>query len=277
MGFDKAPAKGIGVRRRDAMVKAKGEMEAGMDRRSGCRTPGPTHRKLRLLTVSVLVVMFVFALSGIALADVWTDISDGTWQSDYQVTAAQAATVAQGFQDGTFQPYLAVTRGQFAKMVADGLHVPYADPSVPTFSDVPPDSLFYQQIEGCVSAGIISGYDDGTFGPNDTISRQQATSILGLWLSQKEIAATGGIQGKAGVYDSLAAWFAAEGDGVLGSFADQAQVSPAHRPAVAYLALLGIVVGSTTAGGTYLKPLDETTRVQAVVMCGPRPPRRDFG
>jgi len=219
--------------------------------------------------------MFVFALSGIALADVWTDISDATWQSDYQVTAAQAATGAQGFQDDTLRPYLAVTRGQFARLVADGLDVPYAGhgapvfPTVVTFSDVPQDFLFHPQIEGCVLAGIISGYDDGTFGPNDTISRQQATSILGLWLSQKEIAATGGIQGKAGVYDSLAAWFAAEGDGVLGSFADQAQVSPAHRPAVAYLALLGIVVGSTTAGGTYLKPLDETTRVQAVVMSGP--------
>ena len=216
--------------------------------------------------VAVLAVAFLLALSGVAFADVWTDISDATWQNVYHVSAADASTVAEGFPDGTFRPYQQVTRGQFAKMVTDGLDIPLFDPAVPSFSDVPTNHIFYQHIEGAVAAGVISGYPDDTYRPDNNIMRQQANSILGLWLSEQEIEAIGGIQGADGFYESLLAWFAAEGDEVLSGFDDRLQIAPVHRPGTAYLVMRGVVLGSSSGATTNLGPLGELSRAQAVTM-----------
>ena len=76
---------------------------------------GVRGRAALALAGAVLAVAIVLAGTGIALADKWTDISDVTWQSQYGVTANEAATVAGGFQDGSFHPKEAVKRGQFPR------------------------------------------------------------------------------------------------------------------------------------------------------------------
>lgn len=132
--------------------------------------------------MAVLGVVFLLAMSGLALANQWSDISDATWESVYHVSAADAFTVAEGYPGGTFRPDVAVTRGQFAKMVADGLGIPLFNPTLPSFSDVPRGFIFYQQIEGAASAGVVSGYTDGTFRPNTNVVRQQTNKMLGSWI-----------------------------------------------------------------------------------------------
>ncbi len=216
--------------------------------------------------MAVLTAVFLLALSGVALADVWTDISDATWQNVYHVSAMDASTVADGFPDHTFRPYQSVTRGQFAKMAASGLSIPLTNPSIPSFSDVPTSHIFYRYIEGSVDAGVISGYSDHTYRPNNNITRQQTNSILGLWLSQQEIETIGGIQGADGFYATLSAWFAAEADDWLSGFGDRLQVSAVHRPGTAYLVMRGVVLGSPSGATTRLNPLSELTRAQAVTM-----------
>src|SRR5680860_1201261 len=106
-----------------------------MDRSTIQRIPVPRAMR-RAACLAVLTAVFLMALSGVAFADVWTDISDATWQNVYHVTATDTSTVADGYPDGTFRPYQAVTRGQFAKMAASGLDIPLYNPSIPTFSDV---------------------------------------------------------------------------------------------------------------------------------------------
>ncbi len=49
---------------------------------------------------------------------------------------------------------------------------------LPTFSDVPADHPFHDAIIGLAVAGIIQGYDDGTFGPARPVSRQAAAAFL---------------------------------------------------------------------------------------------------
>ena len=237
-----------------------------MDRSVGHRVSAPARKARNLVVLSLLTVAFVLAFTGLASADVWTDISDATWMSAYQVSSAYAVTVADGYPDGTFRPDQAVTRGQFAKMAADGLGILPTDPTTPSFLDVPRDSTFYQQIEGSVATSVIFGYPDGTFHPDAGIVRQQATSILGQWLAQQEIAALGGVQGAHGYYASLVAWYTAEGEGVLQEFADQDQVALVHRPATAYLVMRGVVLGSASGDDTLLDPLADLTRAQAVAM-----------
>jgi N-acetylmuramoyl-L-alanine amidase len=51
----------------------------------------------------------------------------------------------------------------------------------PKFPDVGPSLPSYDAIGFLNSAGIISGYQNGTFGPGDTLKRGQATKMLVLW------------------------------------------------------------------------------------------------
>lgn len=51
-------------------------------------------------------------------------------------------------------------------------------PSVSTFSDVPTDHFFFQHIEALASSGITTGYQDGTYRPDDYVTRAQIAAFL---------------------------------------------------------------------------------------------------
>ena len=144
------------------------------------------------LAVLAVTVAALWAAPALA-ADHWTDISDAQWLSQYNVSAEQAATVAQGYSngDGTwrFEYAAAVTRGQFAKMAVSGLGIDTLDPASPTFNDVAVGSTFYPFIEGAAEADLVVGWTlpaGRFFRPGESISRQQANSILGRYLSDTE-------------------------------------------------------------------------------------------
>lgn len=222
-------------------------------------------RTALLVALSLLVAA---SLVGVAWGtDRWTDISDSDWVSTYKVTAGEAATVADGFPDGSFHPYDPVTRGQFAKMSVNGLGLPHESPSAPTFSDVPVSHIFFGEIEGAFAAQIVTGMGDGTYRPGAQIRRQQANSILGRYLAQLEIDLNGAITDKEGQrFLSLQAWYDAWPTWYLGGFDDEAQIDPVHRPATAYLVYRGVVKGAVTGDGMWLRPGDTLSRVQAVAM-----------
>lgn len=214
------------------------------------------------LLLPVVVVALVLAFAGVALADQWTDITDATWVNTYKVTAAQAATVSDGYTDGTFRPKQAVTRGQFAKFTVDGFGVATKNSATPTFSDVSKSSTFYIWIEGGYAAKILSGFTDGTYRPNSTITRQQSNNILGAYLSSRELSEKGKITGSKGTYSSLSAWYAAEGPAILATFNDATSVAAVHAPGTAYLVYHQVVQGSNGN----LTPASNLTRAQAVAL-----------
>ena len=225
------------------------------------------HPVAALTILVVLVALGTLLGAGTALAaSHWADITDQQWIDTYHLTASQAATIAAGYPDGSFKPGLAVSRGQFAKMVVDGFDLGTQNPLAPTFTDVLRTNFYFPWVEGAHSAGVISGFEDGTFRPGTSISRQQADSILGIFLSGQELALTGHIHGDAGIYASVGAWYAAEGAELLGSFADAGSISSVHAPYAAYLALHQIVLGSSRAGGVFLDPGSSLTRAQAVAL-----------
>ncbi len=205
-------------------------------------------------------------MPSIALADVWRDISDHTWQNTYGVSAQDAMSVAQGRSDGTFGPKEGVNRGQFAKMADNGLGVSVALPDEPSFSDVPEDHVFFSDVEQCAAAGLMSGYADGTFHPLAAVTREQSSSVLGRWLAEREIAVKGGIAGALGSYSTLRAWFLAEGAPKLEVFTDAGCVSAAHRISSAYLVARGVLSGSSSSGSSLLRPTSPINRAQAVAL-----------
>ena len=225
-------------------------------------------RTTRLLIVMVVLAAVITALTGstAVAADRWSDMSDNEWVTTYGVTAAEVATVAEGYGDGTFRPSLAVTRAQFSKMVVDGLGLAKLAPASPSFSDVLGTHFFFEWIEGAAGVGIMTGYLNGTFGPAQSIARQEANSVLGRYLSEGEIAVTGGILGDLARYPTLAAWYAAEGAGLLASFADAHELASTHAPFTAYLIYHDVVWGSSSGGNSYLKPVAYLSRAQAAAL-----------
>ena len=55
---------------------------------------------------------------------------------------------------------------------------PLYTPPSPTFIDVPQDHPFHAYIETAYSRGIISGYSDGTFRPQNSATRGQIAKIV---------------------------------------------------------------------------------------------------
>ena len=82
-----------------------------------------------------------------------------------------------GYGDGLFRPNNSATRGQISKIVSNALG--YNDtPSGQKFADVPPGSPYYTFVERIASKGIIGGYADGTFRPNNNATRGQVAKIV---------------------------------------------------------------------------------------------------
>jgi subtilisin family serine protease len=110
----------------------------------------------------------------------------GTDNTFYDVvTTLKCKGVIGGFEDGTFKPDLNVTRGQAMKFVMQGLRVREGDGaylmytgSTQVFGDVPVTYTFYEQIMAAEENGIVGGYGDGTFGPEDETSRGAMSKMV---------------------------------------------------------------------------------------------------
>lgn len=66
-----------------------------------------------------------------------------------------------------------------------GLRVPALAAS---FSNVPPDHIFYSAIMDCANQGIVSGYSDGTFQPTKTVIRSDFAVMLSRAFYAAEVA-----------------------------------------------------------------------------------------
>jgi hypothetical protein len=109
----------------------------------------------------------------------WTDLAENNWADDYVQYLADL-NVISGYPDGSFRPNALVTRAQFAKMAVGAMQWPLVTPPTPSFSDVPATFWGYSYIETAVAHGAISGYPDGTFKPNDNVTRAQVAKIIYL-------------------------------------------------------------------------------------------------
>ncbi len=94
-----------------------------------------------------------------------------------------AAEPCDSARRGYFRPSNFVTRGQLAKIVVLGAAFPLLNPATPSFTDVAPSNVFYQSIETAACRGVISGYSDHTFHPNNFAFRGQIAKIVYLALT----------------------------------------------------------------------------------------------
>ena len=113
----------------------------------------------------------------VKVSEAFSDVPSSAWYYN-NVMQAAAAGIVSGYPDGTFKPGNSVTRRDFAIMLTQMLGVSNDGTAVSPFIDVDDDDYGVVSIAYCKAHNIISGYDDGTFKPDATITRQEAASMI---------------------------------------------------------------------------------------------------
>lgn len=171
----------------------------------------------------------------------------GHWsRRDVEIMAARH--VVRGMTEENFVPNSNVTRAQFAAMVLRSLGLEEAAVAGDTFKDVKAGAWYAGAVEAAYKAGIVSGYEDGTFRPGENITRQEMAAMVtrALSYSGKSVSLT-----------------RAEADAILGAYADSAGIAAWAKKSAAVAVKEGIVTGRST--GTYA-PAANATRAEGTVM-----------
>ena len=141
-----------------------------------------------LLSVSMLASLLVVPAGAASAATTrFSDITD-----NYTATAVETLRlmgVLDGYGDGTFRPNAVLTRAQFCKMAVyamDGSSELGRYSTVTIFPDVKPSLWAASYINMAAKKGVIAGFADGKFKPNQTVTTGQAVTILMRGLGYKD-------------------------------------------------------------------------------------------
>ncbi|WP_062526447.1 S-layer homology domain-containing protein [Demequina rhizosphaerae] len=108
----------------------------------------------------------------------FTDVPLGA-KAFAEITWLHEQGIASGFEDGTFRPYESVTRRNMAKFLYRLAGRPdFELPETSPFSDIEQGDGGYRAMVWLHEAEIASGYSDGTFQPNKTVTRRNMAKFL---------------------------------------------------------------------------------------------------
>lgn len=143
--------------------------------------------KSKIQKVNKALIATVFASSGIAAVvsppkaaaatSPFTDINQ--YSDNYnEILKLYSQGVMSGFADNTFRPDVSVTRGEAAKMLATALKLDTKNIQDPYYKDVPKGNQYYKYVAALQNAGIMSGYSNGMFMPNEVLTRGELAKMV---------------------------------------------------------------------------------------------------
>ncbi|NRR22890.1 S-layer homology domain-containing protein [Brevibacillus sp. MS2.2] len=113
------------------------------------------------------------------------DVADQHWAAD-AIRRANAAGLMNGYSNGTFNPGGGITRAEMATIVYKHLGL-NGDGMPNNFYDVPADHWATQIIAAVSKEGYMSGYPDGTFHPQNTLTRAETVTIINRLLNHSQL------------------------------------------------------------------------------------------
>ncbi|OWA33979.1 hypothetical protein B9G55_16715 [Saccharibacillus sp. O16] len=198
--------------------------------------------KKRMMASSILVVMMLlqlFAPVGVERASAnypdiekhWASASIYKWIEKGWIT---------GYPDDTFRPDAPITRAEFLALLHRSSGSIYHTESARNYKDVSKGVWYYQDVTQGFGSHLVSGYPDGSFRPDLTITRQEASTLLGPLLS----------------FDSIP-------ETTVDQFYDHEYISAWSLPHVNKLLALGIMSGYPDH---YFKPGKPLSRAEAMIL-----------
>ncbi|MFC4810872.1 CehA/McbA family metallohydrolase [Paenibacillus sp. GCM10023250] len=107
---------------------------------------------------------------------IFNDVA-GSWAKSYIQQAVDGGLI-NGFPDGTFKPEQPITRVEFLAVLVRAMRYDEAG-STGQFKDLANAPAWITDAVGkALAAGLVSGYDDGTFRPNQPLSRAEMITLL---------------------------------------------------------------------------------------------------
>ena len=180
------------------------------------------------------------AVSGLKIVENTFDDATSGWYKP-AVDFAQASGLMSGMGDNKFAPDVTTTRAMVAQVMYELAGEPDVSGLTCPLSDVDSTAWYADAVTWAYNAGVVSGYEDGTFRPGRAITRQEmAVMFYGMLFGTDSIL----------VEDDIKI--------ALGAFKDGDTVASWAREAVAVCYISGIMVGDN---GSF-KPTDLLSRAQ---------------
>lgn len=170
----------------------------------------------------------------------FADVAKGSWYYE-GVRYAYENGLMNGTGEGTFSPDLPTSRGMLVTILYRLAGSPAAGSA--SFTDVAKGQWYANGVAWASANGVVTGYPDGSFRPNDTITREQMAAILYQYAR---------IQGK--LDDSRAD---------LSIFSDLDSLSAYAKEPMSWAVAQGLFSG---VSADTLAPGGSTTRAQAAVI-----------
>lgn len=168
----------------------------------------------------------------------FTDVPEDAWYAQ-AVAYCYHGGLMDGAGGGVFSPDAPMTRGLLALAFYREAGSPAAGGAAGTaFSDVPSGAVYETAVRWASRTGVMSGYGDGRFGPEDPLTREQIATVL--WRREGEPTAARGTD-----------------------FADESSISGYASAAVDWARAAGIMSG---IDGYRFDPKGITTRAQAAMI-----------
>lgn len=174
------------------------------------------------------------------------DLTAAAWYHD-GVHYCLENGLMRGVSGGKFLPDGSTTRAQLVTVLWRLEGSPETTGAV-RFGDTAGGAWYTEAVRWAAGCGVVKGYDNGCFGPNDAVTREQMAAILYRYAQHKG-------------YDVSAG----EDTNIL-SFNDAFAVSEYAIPAMQWACGSGMVRGIAQKGGMALAPRDTTTRAQTATL-----------
>ncbi|WP_404427526.1 S-layer homology domain-containing protein [Ureibacillus chungkukjangi] len=140
------------------------------------------NRSLALKAVTVLLVTILFlgtTLHTKAGSIPFTDVDK--LNTHYEsIVYLYNEGIIYGKSSTKYQPFSHATRGETALFIANALELDTKNVKNPNFKDVPITSKYYGAIAALVQIGVVKGYSDRTFKPENPLTRSQMAKMLTL-------------------------------------------------------------------------------------------------
>ncbi|BBH22523.1 hypothetical protein Back11_38680 [Paenibacillus baekrokdamisoli] len=155
--------------------------------------------------------------------------------------------IISGNGNGQFSPDRNVTRAEFAAIIVRGLGLKLENAATP-FSDVKTADWYSSAINTAYAHHLINGFADGTFRPNDNITREQAMVMIAKAMTITELKSKLPVQ---------------SADATLRPYADTADASNWALSSIADSVQAGVVSGRTSS---QLAPKAYMTRAEVATI-----------
>lgn len=137
-------------------------------------------KKFKNIISIVLVLSMLFSSMAVFAGATFSDVAAGT-ATETAVTALADKGILSGYPDGTFKPDGAITRAEFAAVITRFKGIANPTDRQTGFADLDADTdnaWARGYVKTAVDAGIIEGYEDGTFRANESVTYEQAVKML---------------------------------------------------------------------------------------------------